>query len=282
MIPTCLGKIRTGMCRVWAWSAWPRLLRCASPGASPLRPLLRVARRLRALHLPRRREEGAAPPERLGHAQHQQPQRPHPQEVVPGRGGVCAGLRPARRLPSAAATCHLRQGEDEAAEWARGTGDSGRGWGWGDGFCRGEVPLSDRFPFSSSQGGWGRVVRSTSPLWLCREGLPQLSRGFGTDPLSRAQRIPGNQFLEARWQRDIFSGRWGVTTVCDGRSHHAIGTKPPAPCLRNSGPKQIQLWGARNTCWGSQGLIRVLGIGSLTVCSVTARESADLELWLFS
>lgn len=53
-----------------------------------------MARCLREAHLQLGGQECAAAREQLGHAQHQQSQLPHPQEVLPGRGG----LQP--RLPS--------------------------------------------------------------------------------------------------------------------------------------------------------------------------------------
>ena len=45
----------------------------------------RVGGRSPPPHLPGGHGRGAAAQQRLGHAQHQQPQRQHPQEVLPGR-----------------------------------------------------------------------------------------------------------------------------------------------------------------------------------------------------
>lgn len=75
-----------------------------------------MARRLRAAHLLQRGEERPETPQRLGHAQHQQPQLPDPQEVLPGGGGVCPELRSARRSQAAASPRHMRQGSAEAAK----------------------------------------------------------------------------------------------------------------------------------------------------------------------
>lgn len=75
-----------------------------------------MAQRLRAAHLLQRGEERPETPQRLGHAQHQQPQLPDPQEVLPGGGGVCPELRSARRSQAAASPRHMRQGSAEAAK----------------------------------------------------------------------------------------------------------------------------------------------------------------------
>jgi len=54
---------------------------------------------------------------RLGDAQHKQPQRTHPQEVVSGSSGVFHALRPAQRRKGAPAACHLRQGTQKTARY---------------------------------------------------------------------------------------------------------------------------------------------------------------------
>ena len=75
-----------------------------------------VARCLREAHLQLGGQKRTAAREQLGHAQHQQPQLPHPQEVLPGRGGLQPRL-PSRRGPQGLPeACHLRQGPAEAAE----------------------------------------------------------------------------------------------------------------------------------------------------------------------
>ena len=60
---------------------------------------------------------GKASRVRLGDAQHKQPQRAHPQEVVSGSSGVFHALRPAQRREGAPAACHLRQGAQETARY---------------------------------------------------------------------------------------------------------------------------------------------------------------------
>ena len=85
-------------------------------GAQALRHLPGMARRLCAVHLLQQGEERAEAPQRLGHAQHQQPQLPDPEEVLPGGGGVRPELRSARRGPAAASPRHMRQGSAEAAK----------------------------------------------------------------------------------------------------------------------------------------------------------------------
>jgi hypothetical protein len=54
---------------------------------------------------------------RLGDAQHKQPQRAYPQEVLSGSSGVFHALRPAQRRKGAPAACHLRQGTQETARY---------------------------------------------------------------------------------------------------------------------------------------------------------------------
>lgn len=68
-----------------------------------LRRVRRVVRRARAPRVPARLRGGAPPRVRLGHAQHQQPQRAHPQEELPRRAGLLRQVPPARRLPRAPA-----------------------------------------------------------------------------------------------------------------------------------------------------------------------------------
>lgn len=54
---------------------------------------------------------------RLGYAQHKQPQRAHPQEVMSRSSGVLHALRPAQRRKGAPAASHLRQGTQETARY---------------------------------------------------------------------------------------------------------------------------------------------------------------------
>ena len=53
--------------------------------------------------------------QRMGDAQHQQPQRQHPQEVLSRRPRLQQNLRPRQRRQSVSQTCHMWQGQEETA-----------------------------------------------------------------------------------------------------------------------------------------------------------------------
>lgn len=54
---------------------------------------------------------------RLGHAQHQQPQRADSQEVLPGRSRLLPTLRPPQRRLRSPKACHLRQGPQKTTRF---------------------------------------------------------------------------------------------------------------------------------------------------------------------
>lgn len=76
----------------------------------------RMARFLREVHLQLGGQERTATSEQLGHAQHQQSQLAHPQEVMLGRGGVQPGLLGQGGPEDLPETCDLRQSPAEAAK----------------------------------------------------------------------------------------------------------------------------------------------------------------------
>ena len=81
-----------------------------------VRHVQRLGGRPRAARVPARLRGGPAARLRLGHAQHQQPQRADPEEELPGRAALLQQVR-ARvdRRTGAPATRHLRQGAQETA-----------------------------------------------------------------------------------------------------------------------------------------------------------------------
>lgn len=77
-----------------------------------------VGRRALQTSLPPVQRRGQASRVRLGHEEHQQPQRPHPEEVVPRSAGLLEALCPAERGLRPSEAGHLRQGTQKTTRYA--------------------------------------------------------------------------------------------------------------------------------------------------------------------